>query len=455
MLLSGACGATPSTRNGRDEFGAKPCSAYAAVSNFLNSHERIRIFVNQGPGHGLASSSVSLMRWMVDIGGYEGDFELVYQEGVEESLRYLLPKFHPQVPQFSMGASSVSIRVLPGDRSRLEPLKLGVTGGDDDVRAKASELAVSYRIQLHPNPDQLSLRRSFLDVPGEALIDLPAEENLQYVTSVPQVSELDAFLQAQLPAHTKEEELRRAQIVRALLSSRTDVMPVYGVGSSARVIANLARAAKEIARQHSSILPHGVTIALLGGLTRTRKLELERLLVETGVRLSDASDSSLRESDSSSIARAILGGEYDVHVVAVGRVTKGVFEQLYRRSRLPVLVSGANATALAINLGKPYLNSYARPVSPASAESWPGASQDDIDEANSSIYFGHVGLLENVSEHLQEYLLAGLDPSSPLARFHRAWSPWSLPEGERYRRDLLAQGLLAAERELRSRKLLP
>ena len=107
------------------------------IQVFLSDQSEIRMYVEDSPNFGHQSSTLHVMRRLIDMGFVEGTISIVCANiNVVNTLSYLLPKIQKNNDQQSFSLEEhpqIKIKVLTIDKiDKCEDVLLGITGGCDN-----------------------------------------------------------------------------------------------------------------------------------------------------------------------------------------------------------------------------------------------------------------------------------------------------------------------------------
>jgi hypothetical protein len=412
----------------------------SALKGLIDTQQVIRVWISSAPGFGHQAATVTVMKRARQL-GYSGTFEVVYAGSIAHKLSTLLPGFQAEISTWQeiSGQNIKAISYAEFVKQTDMPQRtLGFTGADDDLEfMRPEKLHVQHYLRLQPlgwgESHLLSLGNSKPQmIPGLGRIGYTYE-----------VHDTDESVQRAL------EDMRRVPNLSGKVAGLETILnqgasieigAIYGVGLIGDVSGRLrfwVESIRAAQRASPESFRNGVILPILSGLN---EVELRALNWE----LKNLSDSSPRGAgrvgvigvEDPALAAAVRDlGSGDVLLVPTGQVIQSVFEILFKRSRLPILVAGKNAANLAQLLGKSYLNTvgdYAWPGSPESSE-----ARKTISEAASAFHFTPYG--SQFKRKTAKFILESLDPRSGVSQIFRT----IMPSG----RDKVAEALeFAAQR---------
>jgi hypothetical protein len=397
---------------------------------FLKNEKAIRVWISSAPGFGHQAATVTVMRRLRQL-GYSGSFEIVYAGSIAHKLETLLPGFRSDVSAWQ-DVPGENVRAISyadfSKQSELPTVSLGLTGADDDLEFMRPErLRVQSYLRLQPQgwgeSHLISAEKpQALAIPGLAQLgftyDIPDSADhlrkaLEQMKLVPELTGKVAGLETILNHGMNSNE-----------AASVEIGAIYGVGLIADVSGRLRfwlEAIQAAQRSSPTSFRGGVVLPVLSGMNevemRALAWELKHLSDSAprgsgGVRLIGIVDPALP----SEISNLKSG---DILLIPTGKVTQDVFEILFKRSRLPILVAGKNASNLAQLLGKPHLNTVGD-----YGGHGVGASPDTkktLSEAAAAFHYSLQGPQHR--RKVSKFILSSLDPESHVSEYFRSLAP--------------------------------
>ncbi len=329
----------------------------AAAQTFdFSEIPKIRVYISNAPGMGHQSASVIVMRRLRQL-GFQGQFQVVYNDSVANKLPTLLPGFKPSV-QGPQSLPDLKIELISESQffaqTNIEQVPFAVTGADDN---RSHLTPAKLRADAYLLMEPLGWGDSYFfegTNPPKVLTDI---RSMGYYFETDTSSD---SIERSLQALERDGFTEKAHGLQVLLNADAKFGAIYGVGKISIMtvklrmwVESLAAAARSKKLDRPLILP---IISPQNEYERlTLEMELKRISFPKSVRPETAIQ-SLDISDPQLSDRINQLKKGQILLVQVGRVPQNIFESFFEKSTLPVLVAGKNAMNLAQNLGKVYIN---------------------------------------------------------------------------------------------------
>lgn len=372
-----------------------------AVRDFLSVQKSIRVYIPNTPAFGHQSSSVLIIRRLIELGiSPSADvvrIEVIFEATTrpheilsnQQKLLILLPEADRNAPLAQFNIGGVLLILIPKtiDPPPGEPVRLGITGGQDTPFENLATLCntqVFLRLQPYAWTDALN---------GIWLRSNAKFDNLNTNNSLGDVKlapyhEPDPIID--LAQWTLLENRVSAAVVNAarlvidrLPAGLFNMMPVYGINEINGIIPPLQGSCQSQlmfnvisgirTTQSRALEPNrkGALIVMISRFSPAEKLKLEGLIAGNDPDvvhplLSAYATESLRDHvefiavDSEGLSARLdwLGTPAAVNhvlILELGALTPSFFRYFYYMATLPSLFEGQNTLMSAMNIGKPFV----------------------------------------------------------------------------------------------------
>lgn len=397
------------------------CVPSFAVLLDLSQQKLIRVYISNAPGMGHQSASVVVMRRLRQL-GFGGTFEVIYNDNIAGKLNTLIPGIDPQRKDWQ-DIKDQKIRAILESSfqniSNLPAVDIAISGADDNWKNMTAEKLFSKNyLLLEPQ----GWGNSFLFQEGvQSPKVIPGLENLGYFYEIE--SSQESIESNLADAELNPEFADKVSGLRVILGKEVIMGAIYGVG----LIPNMPERIKIWVQgiqmaERSQKFTKPVVLPIISPLNefemQTLKWELGLLeRTQSGPRkkrwvLMDIKDPNLPQVFSELNAGDIL-------LVQTGRLPQSLFEVLFARSVLPVLVAGKNAMNLAQNLGKTYINTvndYGFQMSQNETK-----EEKTIREASEVFFFSKIE--DKYIRRLSKFIQESLNSQSSVSQYFKNLGP--------------------------------
>lgn len=383
----------------------------------LSQQTLIRVYISNAPGLGHQSASVVVMRRLRQL-GFAGTFEVIYNDNIAGKLNTLLPGFSPQQRDWQV-LEDLKIRAIAESQFRqlssLPQVEIAITGADDNRQNMTAEKMFSKNyILLEPQ----GWGDSFLFQAGASRPSvIPGLQNLGYTYDIDSSPEA---IQAALHAIRNNPEFAdKVPGLRALMEGPAIWGAIYGVGLIPNMPERIKIWVQGIQMANRALkIDQALILPIISPLNEfemlTLKWELEQLeKAQPGHRKKKIMLLDIKDPLLPSVRAEMKAG--DILLVQTGRLPQSLFEAVFKKSTLPVLVAGKNAMNLAQNLGKAYINTvHDLGFQVAAVET---AEQKSIREASEVFYYSRTQ--DVYIRRLSKFIQSAMDPNSTLALYFK------------------------------------
>ena len=205
----------------------------------------------------------------------------------------------------------------------------------------------------------------------------------------------------------------KSEGLRAILETpNIEIGSVYGIGLIGNMPGRMRfwiSALQTAQRSSNADFRGGVVLPILSGLNANeiRALTWELASLKPKAIVMKIDDPLLPEA-----VKKLKKGQ--TLVVVTGRVTQNIFETLFKRSRVPLLVAGKNAMNLARLVERPYLNTVGD-------YGFAGDTDEKVKtlvrEAAESFHYAPSAAISR--QRTARFILAAMDAQSPLSAFYK------------------------------------
>ncbi|MBO9666850.1 MAG: hypothetical protein J7501_08555 [Bdellovibrio sp.] len=325
--------------------------AASSPEDFLHEQKLIRVYVDAAPGFGHQSAGISVMRRMREM-GFDGQFEVVYQEAVEAKIK----KIYPSFPEGIEGQIRyVGAMDYVKNFAQVEHVNIAVSGADDGSGDSFRKVAKAYTyLRLQP----LGWGQSAMY--GKETKVLGSLQNLPLTNlNSPKQEQFKELVRtnSDLSPDKKEFVFKFAELAANNLS-----FPVYGVGIQTYAPQRMyfyGKAVKSAAQKINS--DKAVIVPVLSPFNAQEMDTMNKVFGKTaGFEAATAAELKhqkqmhlMTPAEFAALPQVKPG---HVYFVFVGSVPQAVFNFFYEQANLPVWVAGKNAMSFAVTKGKPYFN---------------------------------------------------------------------------------------------------
>jgi len=412
------CNALPEPSSERATAASVPSVSHqesAAIDAYIHNLKTIRWYIPETTGFGNQNATLNAIRW-VNSRGFPGNHQVVYQSilknGNQSTLASLVPGFSASllfqsVP--NMRATFLSVEdVFTHD---FQATELGVTGAYDVASGELKEaLKTHYFLHLMPVgwfQEKMALRSVSEVRPLEQLHNIPTRLDVQ------EVNDWSAFLQGVIRYHPSF--LRKEDFFKVLFETEIDILLVQRADNARHFFA-IDSVVNDIVSQHPQHFPHGVLVLVLYDRSHDVTLDVEGKL-SGFYKFADVEKVDVDAFRSKANAAVHHG------YLHTGDLPPTVYAQLFKKTRLPILIEGANSIELARNLGKVYFKLVAKTTLQSPYVPSAPNVQQLLDDAYTAVerYPGALTALKTL-------FLAALDTDAEVSQHFKALFPPDAPD---------------------------
>lgn len=329
-------------------------SVQAANLSWLENQEKIRVYISNAPGMGHQAASSVVMRRLRQL-GFNGQFEVIYNNSIANKLPILFPGFDPTISSNQYLAKYKINAISENDffkSTNHQIIDLAITGADDNrSHLTPNKLFTKNYLLLEPQGwgDSLYFSNS-----NSTPVVLNQIRNLGYHFEVDTSSESIGHALESLSLNSVFTN--KTHGLSKVLNTNAHMSAIYGIGLIPNMPERIKIWIQGIQMAERSLkLKKPILIPIISPLNEYELLnlnwEIKSLMEKSKKRIIFA---DIHDVDFNAKIDHLKAGE--IIVFHVGKVPQDLFEILFAKSDLPLLVAGKNAMNLAQLLGKSYLN---------------------------------------------------------------------------------------------------